>query len=267
MSDVLRLIEAVAPDYRATAEELEGERALFTLQLTLADGTVLGYRLEVKVRGKSASVREVEPRHLPGFCPQRHINVDGTFCLYWTGAGSLDVTTADEARAWWETVWKYLTLQSRAEKKRRWPNNEEWAHGNAAAHQKNAIDAAARLGGKFSDALAAQAITIQVQPKRRTAQGPTLQVSVRGRYLYSVWLNSGKVVNRKQRCFCGASGKKTPLRLRACKRHAEDAADLALELKRWQEAEALFWQTFQGKRCCGTCDSCPLQVNQGETSK
>lgn len=262
MSGALAWIDAASGEFGARAEKLEAERGIFALPLTLPDGSVKHYKLEVVATASGASVREETPRHLPGFCPQRHINADGTFCLFWAGAGRLQVSSEADARRWWETLWKFLGLQVRAQRKRRWPNNEEWAHGEAATHQSKAIEAAARLGGQFSLALAQSAISVEQKPKRRRSQGPTLQVLVNGCHAFSVWLNTGKVVNLKQRCFCGSSGLKRPSRLRSCQQHAQDAAELALELKRWQEAEEAFWAVFKGQNCCGTCDGCALQLNR-----
>lgn len=266
MSSVLQLIDAVASEFGAQAEELHAEKGIFALPLTIPDGSVTHYRLEVVSEPQGASVREVVPTHLPGFCPQRHINSDGTFCLYWQGAGGLSISSKEDATRWWKTLWKFLGLQSRAAKKRRWPNNEQWAHGAAAAHQHKAIEAAARLGSRFSSALAQSAISIEEHPKRHRSQGPTLQVLVHGHHVFSVWLNTGKVVNQKQRCFCGSAGLKRPSRLRSCHHHAQDAAELALELKRWQVAEEAFWATFKGQNCCGTCDGCALQIKKQEGS-
>lgn len=267
MSRALQLIDVAASAFGAQAEELHAEKAIFALPLVLPDGSVTHYRLEVAAKASGASVREVVPDHLPKFCPQRHINSDGTFCLFWAGAGSLEICSTEDATRWWETVWKFLGLQARAAKKRRWPNNEEWAHGDAARHQHKAIEAAARLGSQFSLALAQSAISVEQKPKRRRSQGPTLQVLVHGRHVFSVWLNSGKVVNQKQRCFCGSAGLKRPSRLRSCQHHAQDAAELALELKRWQVAEESFWTSFKGQSCCGSCDSCALQTkNTGRSS-
>lgn len=259
MSSVLRLIEDAAGDFGAYAEELAETQGIFALPLVLPDGSVLPYRLQVTLTGTSVTVREATPHNLPAFCPQRHINRDGTFCLYWSENGSFAISSAESATQWWEIVWKYLTLQARAENKRRWPNTNEWAHGKAALHQKNAMAAAERLGPYFYAALDNSAISIELQPKRSSAQGPTLRVLVHGQHIYSIWLNSGKVVNRKQRCFCGSSGKKRPARLRSCQGHAKDAADLALRIKKWQEAESEFWESFKEEACCGTCDDCPLQ--------
>lgn len=260
MSLVLGLIESAADEFGAHADELTDERGVFSLPLTLADGRTLNYRLEITTTNHGASVREVTPVHLPAFCPQRHINSDGTFCLYWSENGGFHVTSAEDATKWWGTLLQYLRLQARAERRRRWPNNDEWAHGEAARHQQKAIAAAARLGPSFSGALRNSEITVQKQPKRRTSPGPTVQVLVRDKHVYSVWLNSGKVVNRKQRCFCGSAGLKRPARLRGCQDHADAAAELALELTRWEKAEELFWKPFENTSCCGTCDNCPLQA-------
>lgn len=260
MSHVVDLLIEAASAFDAHAEKVFGDGAVFSLPLLLADGRVLSYKLEVRHTHKGVVARELEPEHLPAFCPQRHINGDGTFCLFWKESENVDIRDLGDAAKWWGILCNFLKLQARAAKKREWPNSNEWAHGNAARYQKFAIEAAAGLGPSFVSALEDKRITLRAQSSRHIAQGPTLQVLMREQHVYSVWLNSGKVVNRKQRCFCGASGAKQPAKLRSCSSHAEDAALLALSLRRWQEEEKSFWIGFKNRECCKTCDVCPLSV-------
>lgn len=261
MSHVVDLLIEAAAEFDAHAEAVLVDGAVFSLPLLLADGQVLRYKLEVRHTPKGVVAREAVPAHLPAFCPQRHINGDGTFCLFWKESENVDVQDLGDAVNWWGILCGFLRLQKRAEKKRQWPNSNEWAHGNAARYQKLALEAAAGLGLSFVTALEDKQITLSAQPSRHIAQGPTLKVIIKGQHVYSTWLNSGKVVNRKQRCFCGNSAAKQPARIRSCGSHAEDAALLALSLKRWQEEEESFWRTFENRNCCRTCDVCPLSKN------
>lgn len=259
MSETLHLIQSAGAELGALAEKASDSRCVFSLLLSLSDGNSVPYRLEVADTGKGVTVKEVTPSNLPGFCPQRHINSDGTFCLTWRAVDGLQVGSVEDARRWWKTLWKFLTLQVLAGKMHRWPNNNAWAHGSAAFHQLKAQEAAARLGGCFPSALSSGEITVKWQRRHGLSLGHTLQVFVRNKRVYSVWLDSGKVVNKKQRCFCGLSGLKRPVRLRRCGDHAVAAAELALQMVLREKAEQSYWQGFQDKPCCGTCDACPLQ--------
>lgn len=196
--------------------------------------------------------KERQPINLPEFCPQRHINSDGSFCLYWREVSNLDISDEETAHAWWGILWKFLTLQARVKKARRWPNQNEWAHGAAAVHQYRAELAAHELGGEYVIALKERRLSV-VKKKR------VLQLLKDKNHLYSVWLDSKKVVNLKQRCLCGSTGKKGRKRLRRCGSHASDASHLAMALLLWEIEEKAFWHSFRDRQCCGTCDNCPLQ--------
>ena len=259
IATALQLVASVCAEFSAQVETCSGNRAVFLLQLKLADGTTIPYHLEVTSDGDRLSVRELAPNNLPGFCPQRHINGDGTFCLYWAAEEGLVVTTDVVAREWWRTVWKYLKQQARVTKLRKWPDDAEWAHGEAARYQKQALEAASRLGGAFEEALQNSEVVVKTTRARRYAQRLIAQVFVYDQHLYSVWLDSDKVVNRKQRCFCGSSGNRKPARLKACHDHAEDAVKLAQSKLRWEEKENEFWAALKGRQCCGTTDICPLK--------
>lgn len=202
------------------------------------------------------SAREETPKNLPAFCPERHINPDGTFCLYFPGATQLDVVDEETATAWLEAVYKYLKLQDRARTKRAWPNREHWAHGDAAKHQAEAEAAASALGPRFSEALADGLLSIKgrwAQDKRHI-----LELWLDGSLLYSVWDVTQKVLRQKQQCFCDSSVLKTPKRLRRCGEHARQASALVISLRDWKKEEATLKTQLAGIKCCGTCDHCLL---------
>jgi hypothetical protein len=115
--------------------------------------------LLVSVAGEHVSVREIaDPGMLPGFCPDRHINGDRSFCLGWGEDNPSRIQDEAAARHWWATVYQYLTYQIGANARRVFPGAENGrAHGRAAQHQANAEQAAERLGPAFkADVLAGQ---------------------------------------------------------------------------------------------------------------
>lgn len=255
MISAIDLIAHAAPNFGGVCTSALESSAILALPVQLVDGRIQHYRLLLRQNGEWVSAQEESPHHLPSFCPERHINYDGTFCLYYPAANRLTVTDESSAVAWLETVYKYLKLQERARMLRKWPNSDAWAHGGAANHQLRALTAAAALKGDIAAALAEN----ELQLKRRQSKGRgILEIRLRGAHFYSVWESHKRVINQKQRCFCGTSGPRRPKKLRRCGLHARQASELALALRDWQDEERRYWKSMQNQTCCGTCDSCPL---------
>lgn len=256
MTSAIDFISLAAPEFGGACTEVSNTSAILELPVKLVDGRIIHYKLRLKRKGEQVTAQEEVTQHLPSFCPERHINPDGTFCLYYAGITCLDVVNEVSASAWLETVYKYLKLQERARVQRRWPNNDVWAHGDAAYYQLRAQAAAVALNDNIASALADR----RLQLKRRHSKGrPILDLWIDGTYFYSIWELSKKVINQKQRCFCGKSGMRIPKRLRGCADHAKRASELVLALRDWEQAEELYWKSIQEDSCCGTCVSCPLK--------
>ncbi|MFL0413643.1 E2 domain-containing protein [Sphingomonas sp. 179-A 2A2 NHS] len=255
--ETIALIADSMSDFGASEIRRSPGELLVSLPVPLADGRVPVYGLSITVEGASAVAREITPSLLPAFCPERHINRNGSFCLYWRAVDDIVIDRADAARAWWETLVRFLQLQSRAARLRRWPDGRGRAHGAPAAlHQLRAELAAGRLGDPFPSDLADRRLTLVVSGGG--ANGPAVRVMRDGRRLYSVWIGSGRVVNLRDPCVCSAGAHRRPAVLRSCGDHANAAAVLALELHRMGEQESLFWKGFAGSPCCGSVDGCPL---------
>lgn len=251
----LDLIAQAAPAFGGSTRS-SGTAVILDLPVKLVDGRTIPYKLLLKQEGEEVTAQEETPEHLPSFCPERHINSGGTFCLHYAGASSLKVMDEASAGAWLETVYKYLTLQERARVKRRWPNNDGWAHGDAARHQHRAMAAAVAINDRMAGALA----NGRLQLKHKRSKGRSiLGMWIESTHIYSVWEFDKRVINQKQRCFCGKSGLRVPKRLRRCDDHANRASELAFAIRDRKTAEDAYWKAMQGKSCCGTCDSCPLQ--------
>lgn len=256
MTSAIDLIAQVAPDFGGACTKASDSSAILELPVKLVDGRILPYRLLLRQKGEWVSAREESPNHLPAFCPERHINSDGTFCLYYSAANPLTVTDEAAAQAWLETIYKYLKLQERARVQRKWPNNDAWAHGDAARHQLRAQTAAAALNDRIAAALANNRLILK---RRRSRDRPILEIWIDEARVYSVWESLKRVINQKKRCFCGTSGLRFPKRLRRCGHHAKQASELALALRDREDEESRYWKAMQDQTCCGTCDDCPLQ--------
>ncbi|MCB8884014.1 hypothetical protein ACELLULO517_27510 [Acidisoma cellulosilytica] len=226
------------------------------LPVTLSDGRCPVYHLRVSAAGASASASEVTPTLLPTFCPERHINVDGSFCLYWRPIDDIVIDGPSSAMIWWETLVRFLQLQTRAARRRHWPDGHGRAHGAAAIHQFRAERAAERLGDPlFTDMRDGR---LSVVMHGSGAEGPGIRVLRDGQRVFATWLRSRRVVNLRRPCLCTAGQKPRPRVIRSCGDHAAAAARLALELHKMAEQERDFWKDFEGHPCCGTMDDCPL---------
>lgn len=264
MKAALDLIVDAAPKFGGACAKTSETSALLDLPVKLVDGQVRSYSLRLIQHDKRLTVREEVPRHLPTFCPERHINPGGTFCLYFDQAADLRVLDETSADAWLETIYRYLKLQERVRLRREWPNKETWAHGEAAYHQLQAQMAAAELGRAFVTALADDAVQLR---ERTSNRRQILEVWVDEKHTYSVWVQEQRVMRLKQRCFCERSGARLPRRLRRCGDHAEQAAKLAFALYKWKEAEEAYWQAMRDQQCCDTCDHCPLAAQAKEKTQ
>jgi hypothetical protein len=193
-------------------------------------------------------VREETPEHLPTFCPNRHISIGGYFCLNFSSEDPLPVQDARSARTWWARVLKFLNLQETTSSLRRWPTTREWAHGDAAKHQRRAELCATALGPRFNEALDRRRLSVKPFGINflRLYDGKTR--------LYSVWSKTRRIATLRQACPCG-SGRPVI----ACADHAERAAELPFALIDWGAAEQQFWDRARAQICCGTLRECPLK--------
>lgn len=255
MSTALQLLTQIAPDFGGACVQSLDQGGILKLPVQLVDGRTIPYVLELRDWDGVVSVREKVSEHLPQFCPERHINSDGTFCLNYSPVQSLKIEDEATARGWMETVYKFLKLQERAKVLRKWPNDKGWAHGNAARHQMRAQAAVNVLGDKLAKAQSSRRLTV----RRRHSKGRALlELLHDGECLYRVWEATKKVANQRRRCFCGISGRRRPKALRKCSDHRSQAAELVLALHEWDREEKHYWDTMQDELCCGTCDDCPL---------
>ncbi|HEY9233837.1 MAG TPA: E2 domain-containing protein [Phenylobacterium sp.] len=237
------LILAMAA-YGATLVSRGGDELVVSLPVQSASGVVTTYVLTISAGTAEPRVRETSRQHLPSFCPERHINPGGWFCLAFSQAEPLVVADEDTAVIWWAHVWKFLSLQPLAARRGIWPG-EAWAHGDAARHQLRARQAAEALG--LLDALQAGSLSV-----RRHTRG-FLRLFEGGRRLYSVWAGPRRTATLRQPCVCG-SGRP----LRSCSGHATATADLVFEMEAQRAADAAFWADLKGHPCCGTMKACPL---------
>lgn len=228
----IALLAGLASDFNATILSQSTHDFVFRLPLPRADGFVRTYEISARSRSSVVSAKETAPTFLPSFCPERHINLDATFCMNWQ--------ERDEERA---------------HRLRRWPSTKQRAHGDAAKYQQEALVAAEQLGADFSRDIEQGRIRVAF---RRIGGFPVLRIFRGNVWTYSVRLDLRRVINLRQRCICARGGEPRPRVLRSCGAHAKAAADLAIAIHEQEKAEKAFWEGMRGKPCCRTMKYCPL---------
>jgi hypothetical protein len=225
---------------------------------TMADRRCVTYRLALSATSDVVSAREASPDKLPTYCPQLHINLDGSFCMGW-GKETDRVTNDESARGWWSRLHVYLRLQYRATRLRKWPG-KEWAHGDAALYQHETEQYAGRLGEDFSRDLNEKKFRVNEWNRLLPTHGSLLRVYRDDDLIYTVSEKFSRVLNTRQKCVCIRGDVKRHRRLRSCPGHAKAASDFALSLWKWDQAEDQFWAAVKTNKCCGRMDGCRLQI-------
>lgn len=247
-------LRAVAGEFCAT-ELSRGEGTVqYQVEITLASMATAMYSLRViALSGGRLAVREDPPAKLPRCCPDRHINQDGTFCLNWNEANPLSVVDEASARRWWDYLVKFLRCQEVASALRKWvcPG---YAHGDAAKHQREAEEAATRLGPQVMSLVEEG----RLLTRRRESHGRArIELLKDGVVLAKVSQRSNQLSDRKAPCICSTRDARP---IAECGEHAADLQSLVTALYEWRSSELKFMRDLSrsGVRCCKTLEKCSL---------
>lgn len=252
---VAKLIGEQAEAHEASVLSLAGDTLTVAVSLRRTSGKKVPYHLRIEASSLEPRVREVTPQRLPTFCPNRHVNVGGYFCLSFPSEDPLPVRDVESAEGWWARLLKYLSLQEATTALRRWPTTQEWAHGDAADHQCRAERCAAALGPQVAEALERRRLTATKSGRK------FIRLFDGNRRIYSVWSGPRRVATLRQPCICG-SGRP----IFACHDHADRAAELPFALMAWEVAERDFWRDARSRTCCKTLVDCPLRESTSPTT-
>lgn len=249
----LRRVIALADEYGARAEPVEDGSVIVTVSPATPGGAPDPFRLALSFEKGVVRVRQAPGEaRLPPFCPGRHINPDGSFCLGWRDENPSQVRTPEEAGEWWASVLVFLGYQQYAEYMRAWPPGCERAHGMAAEYEARAESLAASFGLAFLHDLRTRRLRL-----RRMSGG--LRLECEGVRVFALPKGRTSVVNLRAACPCASSRRKVVLK--RCGNHAQAAAELIEAMANLEEAEAQFFRTFADvAECCGTMAICPLRV-------
>lgn len=258
-------LEAVAHTHHARLISAGGGSAVYAVYPPSPSGAPSPeFIIEIRRDREAVTVREQSPELLPPFCAERHINPDGTFCLYWGEAEPSTIRSSAEAEAWWGKLLTFLLRQQSAAALRSWPGKADArAHGSEAARfQAMAEENAAILGQQFLAALRDDRLRVA-----RGCRRDRIALFRDGRKLVTVLKAERRVMTLRQRCKCD-NADLIRLPLAACGDHARRLADLTLNLDGWKRSELEFYDYLRSKNqvCCGTMDDCPLAKQQTGTN-
>lgn len=247
---------AVASDFGVSVSSA-ASLSKVSISIPRAGGDQHEIALELLATGNEVRVREHPPLRLPVFCPDRHLNDGGWFCLGWGSTAAPAIVDEESARAWWTAVIRFLQLQLAANERGVWVSEaNDWAHGDAAKHQELAEAAAEILGARFRNDLRARKFSVTREPH---ARGARLELRRDGRHVARVTIGPpGRLKDRHVPCPCDDSN---DVPVEACRDHAEHLIRFTTELWRWREGEAQFLRELarRGAACCGTLESCGLR--------
>lgn len=240
-STLLDNLLVAAPNWVAVQTRSECKARLLANPPRASEAPTRDYSLSLEIKGGHVSVREESEKPLlPTFCPQRHMNPDGSFCLGLNAGRALD--SPKKRRDWWKKLLVFLTCQDTAAETRTWPPTIEISHGQAGQTEVIAEDEAEKLG-----------LLEEYQRAVRDNQGFIAAAITR------VTTVAGRLRNARAACVCGRKKNNGQPKLRRDCRRDGDVCLPIMEARRRRE-EREFWEGFKGNRmCCGTMDECPLK--------
>lgn len=200
-------------------------------------------------------------KKLPDFCPQRHINYGGYFCLGVNELDNLLIIDEYSSDQWLKRLITYLKLQEKATILKSWDSDKEWMHGNAAEYQNIALISAKNLDNFFIKSLNEK--SIETKLFNRNGRSFLTVLFLQNNFNYTINLTSQKVTRLRNICPCNNKIKDIR-RIGRCGEHSKDLYLLGLAHFLMLEEEKKFWSEWNkdGVKCCGFCTSCKL-FNEG----
>jgi hypothetical protein len=177
---------------------------------------------------------------LPACCPERHINLDGSFCIgLRAGVGITDET----APAWWKKLHAFALWQETATETGFWPSEAQLSHGEAAEWELAAEKAADQLGlrSAYREAVAFDTGIIASAVRKISSK-------------------TGVLRNGRNSCICGRTDRRGRKLLRRDCHGIGHGCPILFEHRRRISIDE-FWHGLRGHvACCGTMRECPLQT-------
>ena len=199
--------------------------------------------------------------HLPKFCLERHINADGSFCVFLNS--SAPIVNDDEATKWWLSLQRYLNCQDYAHRTKLWPVDSGLSHGEAA-YQQIAIEKLTEPLGWGSEVkrgmFRGEGWLAKNLPRlTKDRQMPVTKRSPCPRGCTKNHRVGGRKDCYRNNCRPDCVKSHTPVVRADCKNREDLEEIFMLEHKR-REIEKKYVKALvqDGLICCGTMKNCPL---------
>lgn len=221
----------------------------FDQKFYLDDGTSQIIRLEIYPQNDQLLVKAADKR-FPNFCPNRHINYGGFFCL---GLDS-DIEHLSVIE-WLKIVRDFLTAQHECEIKQEW-HTKQWAHGDGAIYQRKVEE--------YYQEFLANPLNITLEDLQ------VKEIEKLGRKVYHIYLkgnllligNKNRSLNKRYSCICEPNGLKKHRSIGKCTyKCAEVLYQVAINDFFRKRAEEKFWESWaksENVTCCNTMKNCEL---------
>ena len=234
----LEVLKLSAPAWAPISQCTQGLLSVNAAPLRASGKPTRVFFVDITCVASQIEVREgVKDKSLPLFCPERHINSDGSFCLGLNAGQGID--TVEAGALWWDRLELFLLCQETAYETRQWPVYAQMSHGDAGAIEARAEEIARELG---RDTQYYQAV--------RSDTGPIAE------WVKKLDRKSGRLRNGWLGCLCGRTEQRgRPMRRHACRKLG---CLIELEFQR-REATKAFWAGVGEKPCCQTMRDCPLR--------
>jgi len=235
-------------------EQINKHVICFEQKFYLDDGSSQNVKLEVHSIEDKLLVKAANDR-FPNFCPTRHINYGGFFCI---GLDS-DIEKLS-IKQWIVIVQEFLVAQHECEISKKWPT-KQWAHGDGAIFQSKVEEH--YLAFK-KNLLGITLDDLQVN-----------EIDIKGKVLYHIYFNGNlilignkeKVLNKRYSCICDTYGLRKHRSIGKCSsKCAQIIYTVAINDFLRAKAEQEFWDSFisSGKvECCKSMKDCELNCISG----
>lgn len=231
------------------------DKILFDLKVISPNGKRESFSLEVIELNELLCVKEVGNK-LPDFCPNRHINSGGYFCL-----GLEEYLINLNVEEWFILIKDFLKRQISVTKYKVWPSiYPQWSHGELAAkYQKIVEDNLKKINFKE---LGFEINELHLQKKENKAfPNEAYYFLYHGSKLILMSFNE-KVHNKRNTCICTKVGKRSHITIGKCKKQcAKVLFNIAYYEEKRIAAEEDFWTFVKSHhvRCCNTMNECGLK--------
>jgi hypothetical protein len=192
----------------------------------------------VETAGEIAVSERPVGKMLPAFCPDRHINPGGTFCLGLRAGEGISNRTAP---AWWVKLHAFILWQETAAETGLWPSEAQLSHGDGGEAELAAEIAADQLG---------------LLPAYREAVAFGTGLIASG--VAKINKSTGLLRNGRSACICGRSDRHRRVLLRRECHRSGLGCPIVLEHRRRIKVDE-YWRELHGQACCGTMHECPLK--------